>query len=70
MRGILNVNVVANSLAAWIDSFFKLSSQGSPVCKVLITGGYYGLPRDREFLIHLFNTWESSKDSQYKETDS
>lgn len=37
---------------------------------LLITGRYYGFPGDREPLIHLFNTQESSKDSQYKETDS
>lgn len=37
---------------------------------LLINGKYYGFPGDRESLIHLFKAGESSKDSQYKETDS
>lgn len=37
---------------------------------LLLNGWYYGFPGDRESLIHLFNTGDSSKDSQYKDTDS
>lgn len=37
---------------------------------LLINGGNHGFPGDRESLLHLFNNGESSKDLQYKETDS
>lgn len=37
---------------------------------LLITGRHYSFPGDLGTLIHLFNTLESSKDSEYKETDS
>lgn len=36
----------------------------------LLNGWYYRFPGDRESLIHLFYTGDSSKDSQYKDTDS